>query len=105
MAEHRRVRRGPTVEGVASIEIGGPFDASDPEVIAFAEEILAEGTKNIVLDFGKVTYLTSPGISCVVKVLKKVQSLKGSLTVRGATGDMLDLFRLAKLEKLVKFAD
>jgi anti-anti-sigma factor len=104
MAEPRRVRRG-LLENTDTIEIAGPFDANDPEVVAIAEEILAEGRKDIILDFTKVTYLTSPGLSCVVKVMKKTQAVKGSLTVRNATADMLDLFSLAHLTRLLRFSE
>jgi anti-anti-sigma factor len=88
---------------IDSIEIAGPFDFTDPEIDSIATQVLEEGKQTLALDLSKVTYITSPGISSVVKVLKKIQAANGLLYINGATPDMVDLFRLAAVDKFIRF--
>jgi anti-anti-sigma factor len=88
---------------IDSIEIAGPFDFSDPEIDSIAAQVLEEGKQALALDLAKVSYITSPGISSVVKVLKKIQAANGLLYINGATPDMVDLFRLAAVDKFIRF--
>ncbi len=86
-----------------SIEISGPFDFNDPEVDSIAAQILLEGANTVAFDFSRVTYITSPGVACIVKVLKKVQAAHGKLYISGATQDMSDLLKLAHIDKFIAF--
>jgi anti-anti-sigma factor len=96
-----RFRRG-TVGDVDSIAVFGPFDFTDPGIESIAKEVMAAGKKDIVFDFTKVTYLTSPGISSIIKVLKRVQAAGGTLYLHGASQDMIDLLNLANIIKYLR---
>jgi anti-anti-sigma factor len=98
----QRVARG-MVGNLDSIEISGPFDFNDPQIDLIATQIIEEGKNSLAFDFSKVTYVTSPGIACIVKVLKKIQSANGLLCISNATADMRDLFRLAHIDRFIKF--
>jgi anti-anti-sigma factor len=85
-----------------SIAVFGPFDFTDPGIEAIARQAIATGKKDMVFDFSKVTYLTSPGISGIIRVLKRVQAAGGTLYLFGASQDMLDLLGLANIMKYLK---
>lgn len=100
MSDNRIIKRTMT-QNMDTIEIAGPFDANDPDVISLADRILDEGKKNLMLDFSGVTYLTSPGISCIVKIIKKCQTAQAVVHLRNATADMVELLQLANLSKFI----
>jgi anti-anti-sigma factor len=102
IANAQRVKRG-LVGQLDSIEISGPFDFNDPQVDTVATQILEEGKNSLVFDFSKMTYITSPGVSCIVKVLKRIQAANGIMYISGATPDMIDLLRLAHIDKFIRF--
>jgi anti-anti-sigma factor len=86
-----------------AIEIVGPFDTIDERIYSLAETILNEGKKDLAFNLAEVSFMTSSGVACIVKVLKKIQSLNGRLYIIGATIDMKDLLNLARLEKYLSF--
>jgi anti-anti-sigma factor len=88
-------------QGVAAIHVAGPMDSVDRTVNTLAEEMLAEGSNDLLLNMDNVSYLTSAGVSCIVGLVKKVQARKCCLRIRGLTEDMLQLLRLARLDNLV----
>jgi len=88
---------------IDSIEVNGPFNFSDPLIYSIAVQILEEGKPALAFDLAKVTYMTSPGIASIVKVLKRVQAANALLYINGATPDMVDLFRLAAVDKFIRF--
>jgi anti-anti-sigma factor len=102
IANAHKVKR--TLTGrIDSIEIAGPFDFSDPQIDTITSQVLEEGKQLLAFDLSKVSYITSPGLSSIVKVLKKIQSVNGLLYINGATPDMVDLFRLAAVDKFIRF--
>ena len=96
-----RVRR-TTVENRSAIAVSGPFDFNDPDIETIAREIASEGEIDLILDFTKVTYLTSPGISCIIKMLKRTQMSGGSLYLYKPAPDMVELLTLANIFKYLK---
>ncbi len=102
LSNSQRAQRG-LVGDLDSIEITGPFDFNDPQVDSFAAQIIEEGKNSLAFDFTKVTYVTSPGVSCIVKVLKRIQAANGILYIHNATTDMKDLFQLAHIDRFIKF--
>ena len=88
---------------IDSIEVNGPFNFSDPMIDSIAAQVIEEGKLALAFDLLKVTYMTSPGLASIVKVLKKVQAANGLLYITGATPDMVDLFRLAAVDKFIRF--
>jgi|GEM_PF-2057406 STAS domain. len=101
-AQDQRVKRG-YIGTIDSIQIIGPFNFNDVHVDAIADQVLEEGKQMLAFDLSKTTYVTSPGIASVIKVLKKVQAAKGMLYISGATEDMRDILRLANIDDFIRF--
>lgn len=95
---HRKVSRG-SVSGMDSIDVVGPYDSADPNTDSILKEIASEGKKDVVFNFRQTTYLTSPGIACIIKAVKKMKPVKGMVHIYGATQDMVELLELANLSE------
>lgn len=48
------------------------------------DEIRLYGTKNLILDFSKVTFMDSSGVGVVLGRYKKLKELGGTVTIRNA---------------------
>jgi anti-anti-sigma factor len=97
-----RVEKG-NVKGMTAIAVQGPFNGCDAGITEILEEALAAGEKQIAFDLSATTYLSSPGIACLIKVLKRIQEIDGSLFIHGATADMAELLKLARLNTYLRF--
>jgi anti-anti-sigma factor len=101
-ANDRRVKRTMAGETDA-IEINGPLDFNDTLVISLVQQILHEGKTTIALDLSKASYVSSPGIATIIKVIKKLQAVGGQLLITGATPDMANCFSTARIDRFMKF--
>ena len=99
---HLAVRRN-RYQGMESIEITGPFDASEPELESYIKQVLEEGQTEIVFDLSRTTYLTSPGIAVIIKAIKWFNAVNGKVFVYGATKDIGDFFTLSRIEGFIHY--
>ncbi len=97
-----RVKRD-YIGAIDSIQIIGPFNFTDGHVDTIADQVLQEGKQMLAIDLSKSTYVTSPGVASVIKVLKKVRAAGGMLYISGATADMVDILRLANIDDFIRF--
>ena len=66
------------------------------------EEIVNAHTKGIALDFEAVDYLDSSGLGCCAAVHKLMSDKKsGSLVMFGASPNILEMWRLIKLDLVI----
>jgi anti-anti-sigma regulatory factor len=86
-----------------SIIISGPFDFMDPKIDAWVDERLDRGDTALLLDLGAAHYLTAAGIACMFKIVKKIGGAGGLLHIAGATGDMIELITLGKMDRYVSY--
>ena len=89
--------------GMQAVKLVGPFDCLSDIALDYARQIIDEGHKEIVLDLSDVSYMTSQGIACIIKMLKLLQSDSFKLNIRGANKDMIDLIRLARVDNYLSF--
>jgi anti-anti-sigma factor len=101
-ASHLAVKRG-RYQGMESLEITGPFDASEPELEGYIKQVLEEGQIDIVFDLSRTTYLTSPGIGVIIKAIKWFHAVNGSVFVYGATKDIKEFFTLSRIEGFIHY--
>jgi anti-anti-sigma factor len=102
-ATNRMKVRLENLQNRDSVKITGPFDQLSDIVLEYVREILANGKKELILDLGEVTYMTSQGIACLIKVIKLSQAENCALFVYHASHDMSDLMKLARIDKYVQF--
>ena len=99
---HLAVKRG-RYQRMESIEVTGPFDASEPELENYIKQVLEEGQTEIVFDLSRTTYLSSPGIAVIIKAIKWFNAINGSVFVYGATKDIRDFFNLSRIDGFIHY--
>lgn len=65
------------------------------EVVALVEE----GRSQIIIDFSTVSFLDSSGLGALVGVLKKIGH-RGDLLVCGLNGDVDQMFRVCRMDRV-----
>lgn len=61
-----------------------------------------DGRKKIVLDFANVDYLSSAALGKLISMHKKVSGAKGQLRLCNIQKDILEVFTITKLDKVLK---
>jgi len=59
--------------------------------------------KKLILDFSKVQFLSSSAIGMLMNLHKKCQAIKGSYVLCGVRPEIMKVFELMKLTKLLRF--
>ena len=70
---------------------------------ALFEEI-EKGTKQIVLDLKLVKFIDSTSIGAIVSVLKKL-GRDGEIVIASATGSVRNVFRLTRMDKVLRLTE
>ncbi len=89
--------------GIDAIGVVGAFDTVDTHIDVLIDEIMGQGKTDIVFDFGDTSYLTSSGIAVLIKALRKVQNIGGTLYISNITEDMYELLSTSSLNKFLKY--
>ena len=91
------------VSGIDAISVVGAFDAVDTHIDSLIDEIIGQGKKDIVFDFNDTSYLTSSGIAVLIKALRKIQAVNGTLYISNITQDMYELLSTSSLNRFLKY--
>ena len=76
------------------------LDASvAPDFKQKMEDIINEGNDQIILDISKITFMDSSSLGAMVAVLKAMGS-HGKLVIQGASGVVLELFKLTRMDRV-----
>jgi anti-anti-sigma factor len=79
----------------------GLLDAfSEPTFQKIVGKYIEEGPPHIVLDLSKIDFVDSSGLGALVKLVKKTQSVEGSLQVV-ANARVMQTVKLVRLEKFL----
>lgn len=70
-----------TASGITTLEISGQLDAHTAPIFErFLEErVRGKGTKNLVLDFAKLDYISSAGLGVLMGLIEEVRSNGGDM--------------------------
>lgn len=68
-------------------------------------DLINQGHKLLVVDLHRVRFMDSSGLSALLSSLKTVTASGGKLAVCGVGGELANLFRLTKLEKIIPIYD
>ncbi|MFN5468953.1 MAG: STAS domain-containing protein [Pirellulaceae bacterium] len=84
------------------MQLDGRLDASWADYVGNAiESAIQQGEHRIDLDLAQVNYVSSAGISVLLKYRKRLSGVKGELRVCNPVENVLELFRLTKLDKIL----
>ena len=83
------------------IEVEGAIDSTTaPEFNAVLEESM-NGITSLIIDFKKVDYISSAGLR-VLLVAVKTMSKQGSMVVRNANNNIMDIFTMTGFVNILK---
>lgn len=96
-------------EGVAVATLAIP-SIQEEDVIRQIREALfdlvdVKAQRKLVIDFSKVSFLSSQMISVAISLDKKIGSLGGKLILAGLEPNLKKIFVITKLNKILSFAD
>jgi anti-sigma B factor antagonist len=82
-----------------NVFLAGVFDASQ---VVTAEEVFDKLTDSTVIDFSKLEYISSAGLSVLLRTQKKLSEKGGELTLRNLSSHISDVFRFAGFDLIFK---
>ena len=76
------------------------LDASvAPEFKAAMEDIISSGNNQLILDISQLSFMDSSSLGAMVSVLKQIGGT-GKMVIFGASGAVLDLFKLTRMDRI-----
>jgi anti-sigma B factor antagonist len=73
------------------------------EIVSMVEQQLAAGTRKFVFDLSGVTVIDSTGIGRFISSFNKIMAAGGEMRMAGATGHVMQSFRVSLLDKVFSF--
>lgn len=81
------------------------LDASvAPEFKSAMDEIITSGNNQLIIDISKLSFMDSSSLGAMVSVLKQI-SATGKLVILGASGTVLELFKLTRMDRIFILTD
>jgi anti-anti-sigma factor len=104
-----RVRRLEDAESVNVGEVKGRMDAyTSPQILKTIEPRITEETPNLILDFSEVDLLVSSGITTILNLQAKVESVGGELVICSSipmVQKVFDVMRMAQIFTITESLD
>src|SRR5271157_2940643 len=97
---HREVAPGTVVITLIGKFMLGP---EGDEIVGLVEKQLAAGTRKFIFDLTGVTVIDSTGIGRFISSFNKIMAAGGEMRMAGATGHVMQSFRVSLLDKVFKF--
>lgn len=97
---HREVSPGTVVITLAGKLMLGP---EGDQIVTLVERQLAAGTRKFVFDLAGVTVIDSTGIGRFISSFNKIMAVGGDMRMAGASGHVMQSFRVSLLDKVFSF--
>lgn len=101
---------GVIVQDYAGVTVATITNASmlDSHVIDATGEALyhladAEVRRKIIIDFSDVRFLSSHAIGVIISMHQKTKKIKGELVLCGVRSEIMEIFKITHLNKLLTF--
>ena len=85
----------------SSILDGVVMDAIDKELTPLIDQ---QARRKMILDFSEVRFLSSSMIGVLINLHKKSLAIKGKIVICGLRDDLMKVFKMARLDKMLAFA-
>jgi len=94
---------------VVVVNLSGPTILDGSTVDALGEELFKlvdeQARRKILLDFTRVKFLSSAILGVLIRLQKRVASIKGRMALLGLRPDLHKVFKISKLDRLFEFFD
>ena len=106
----RRHLRVENVDGVAVVSFVDTKIVTEENIQEVGDQLYSlvedDGHKKILLNFGNVQYLSSAALGKLINLKKKVGTVKGKLKLCCIHPDLLEVFRITRLDQVFEiYAD
>ena len=96
----------PEVEGGLIVHLGGSLDVQGATMLwETASQLIDEETRFVVMDFTKVTILTSAGIGILIRLFTRLKGYEGGLAVFGCSSKIREIFTIVMLDDVLHVCD
>ena len=87
------------VDGITILDLSGRITLGEGSITLrdSVRDVLAKGSKNILLNLGQITYIDSSGIGELVSAFTSVKNAGGELKLLNLTQKVHDLLQITKL--------
>jgi len=96
------------IRGVSVVYFQSPSILDSAEIETIGKRLYRlvdeQAHRKIVLDFGQVRFLSSQTLGVLINLNKKVEQIKGKLIICGLRPELSKVFKVTRLDKLLKFA-
>jgi len=65
-------------------------------------QMVDTGSKNVLLDFSKMEYMSSAGIRALIEAMQTVEKGGGKIAICSPNTTVLELFKVVQLDKVMK---
>jgi anti-sigma B factor antagonist len=83
-----------------TLAVAGKLNAVTADEFDAAVNLVIGKTKNLVLDFEKVSYLSSAGLRVLVSAQKKLKAAVGTLTLCNVCVEVMEVFEVTGLDDI-----
>ncbi len=101
---NRRHLRLETIDGVTVVSFVDTKIVTEENIQEVGDQLYSlvedDGFKQILLNFGNVQYLSSAALGKLINLKKKVGAVKGKLKLCCIHPDLLEVFRITRLDQV-----
>ena len=95
-----------TVRGYSVLEVAGEIDVyTAPQLRERLIALVESGSRQVVVDLGRVEFLDSTGLGVLVGALKRLRVVGGELLLVCAQERLLKIFRITGLDRVFQLFD
>lgn len=89
--------------GVVEVVLQGDLNARGADQLTkFVDEMLAQNRHRMILDCGRLGYVSSAGMGTLIALHRQLQEIGGRLLIAGATGPVFELLELMNLGSILE---
>ena len=104
--DHIKIETHELAEGVWEVRIEGSLDWSNfARAETALDDIFKKGHYKIVVNLKATTYISSSGFGCFISSLDTARKNHGDLVFTATPPEILDVFNILGLSKILRFAD
>jgi len=94
-------------EGVATVvTLSGHIATAESQVVSETfERLIADGVVKICVDMQGIDIITSDGLGALIRARKAASDNAGQLVLACVEGNILDIFRMTRLDKIFSLFD
>jgi anti-sigma B factor antagonist len=93
------------MEAIA-VDLSGELDmSSSPEVRRILVDLVNDKTPRILLNLQEMEYIDSSGLATFVECLQGVKRYGGALRIYGVNSQIIDVFKLARLDTVFEIKE